>query len=760
MDAAIMRACVRGAHSLMMEIVSILRKEADCALYFVPLFLSIGIGLFFSADLHFSMVVTCIGVVCTIIVTLVAKVLATRSAILEVPYFIFAAVCVICIGYGASAFRTNYVRAPILHQATDELMLRGVVDAMDVHPNSVRLYLTHLKASQWDTALYGEIPKVVRINSHHNRRNMHVGIGDVVAVRCILLPPPKPALPGAFDFARNAYFKQMGAIGYAISMPRVVTVDNDDIDWIDVLLKENVVINKIRQTIASRIATHMESRESAIAKGILVGDSSAISENDWNALRVSGTAHLIAVSGMHIAVVSALVFFTVRFLLSLLPSVGLMYNSKKIAAIIAMLLTFLYLLLTGSPISGQRAFLMAVIVLVGIVLDREAHGLHCIAIAAIAILLLTPESLFSPSLQMSFAACLALIAYLKCSITYMRQLLPGLGLAAKLTIYVGSLLIASSLASIATTPFIMYHFQQFSPYSVLANLFCVPLSDLVFMPAGMLAIVLMPLRMEWLPLYIMKVGIRAMMWVSHYTSTLPKSIVHIPEMHNTGLIAASLALFLICISQTKIRYIVLPLVIYSVSSIYMQHELPAFVISGGGRLFATSLQVDERAVLVPSSLSTERYVRSVWKQMYGDDMDISNSINKYNIPNCNKDVCEWTRHNKTLFVIASRVGAELYDVEDHMICPQNTAIFINMYNNTKCDDAMANIVLKDLTKHGTHTIYMQQSAHSNQSVYSMVKHTLSHLLGVKLSDTFGENEWVFHVRRVDDDIASKFCAWC
>lgn len=698
-------------------------RDVDVFAFF-PFFLSIGIGLFFSTQWEVSRFILHTITICSILIALVFRRWAVRNESFETLYIIATMTCAVFIGYSASMIRTNIMHSPILHNVTTQLTLQGVVENVDIRTDSMRMYLSHIKVTKWNKEIYGEIPKIVRINSHHTKHNNFLKIGAIIEVNCVLSPPPKPILPNAFDLARHIYFKQIGAIGYAIQAPRVAHGVKHFDKWWHIQL----IINNIRQNIANRITLNMDNNTAAIAKGILVGDASGINQSDWEALRAAGTAHLIAVSGMHIAVVSGLVFFIVRFLLSLIPAISLRYDSKKIAAIVAIILTLIYLLLAGSPISGQRSFFMAAIVLIGILVDRDAHGVRCITIAAIVILLITPESLFSASLQMSFAASLVLVANFQYNIEHLKQSLSKQSYWQKCFIYAANLIVSSLLASLATMPFILYHFQQFSPYSVIANFFCVPLSDFVFMPAGMIALILMPLHIEWLPLYVMKLGINFMMLISHSIHKLPQAIIHVNTVHDTGLIAISIAIFLLCISKNRMYHISIPLIIYWTITLGMQNPTPALIISGGRKLFAVSLHETQHKassvstinrnasshklykndVLVPSSLIVERYVREMWKNAYEDKIDVSKNLNKYNIKDCNSNYCLWQQYGKIVMIIASQEELELHEVDGKMVCPPNTDIFVNMHDDRVCEHAKIRIVAKDLDQHGTHVVYFKR----------------------------------------------------
>ncbi|HRF38971.1 MAG TPA: ComEC/Rec2 family competence protein, partial [Saprospiraceae bacterium] len=129
-----------------------------------------------------------------------------------------------------------------------------------------------------------------------------------------------------------------------------------------------------------------------------------------DAIRASGLAHLLSISGLHIGLVAGIVFVTARSLLALIPWLALRWPTKKLAAILSVIAAAFYTLLAGAPVPAQRSFLMVAIALLAVLVDRQGISMRLIAWAALAVLLTQPDSLTGPSFQMSFAAVVALVA--------------------------------------------------------------------------------------------------------------------------------------------------------------------------------------------------------------------------------------------------------------------------------------------------------------------------------------------------------------
>ena len=115
----------------------------------------------------------------------------------------------------------------------------------------------------------------------------------------------------------------------------------------------------------------------------LTGERGAIPEPVVTAMRDSGLAHLLAISGLHMGLIAGLLFFGVRAVLALIPPLALYYPIKKWAALAAAAGALVYLLLVGATVPSQRAFLMVTVVLLAVLLDRSALSLRLVAWAAL-----------------------------------------------------------------------------------------------------------------------------------------------------------------------------------------------------------------------------------------------------------------------------------------------------------------------------------------------------------------------------------------
>ncbi len=235
-------------------------------------------------------------------------------------------------------------------------------------------------------------------------------LGDVIEGRARLSPPAGPALPGLYDFAFSAYFNGVGANGFFYGMPKRISSAEDTGGDRPFLDKAAIWLTRLRGGIGDRIRTILPGDTGAFAASLVTDERRAISDDTTEALRVSGLAHIIAISGLNMALSAGIFYVGLRYLLSLFPGAAQAWPTKKLAAFGALVTVTAYYLISGFGVSAERAFVMMAIMLVAVIFDRPSLSLRNVALSAIAILILSPSEALGPSFQMSFAATLALVS--------------------------------------------------------------------------------------------------------------------------------------------------------------------------------------------------------------------------------------------------------------------------------------------------------------------------------------------------------------
>ncbi len=361
--------------------------------------------------------------------------------------------------------------------------------------------------------------------------------------------------------------------------------------------------------------------EGAIVSALLIGDSSLVPEHINDALRKAGTAHLVAISGMHMALISGMLFYIIRLLILPLCYKFQWINSKKWAAFFAIITSFVYLLIAGSPISAQRAFFMSLIFFFAIILDLRSSPIHSLCAAVTILLIIMPESLFSPSFQMSISACLGLICSAPLFINH----------KVKVFSYIANLTIASTVAWLSSSMFAAYHFHQISSYSLFANLILVPITEIIGMPSGMLGIIAIPFGLEKIPLQITGYTTQALAVISMYFAQLKWSSIFIAPFDGYLLAIYSIGVFVFCIIGGVIRYVSIIVIITS-TIIILCAKVPDLIVSEN--IFA--VRCKENALCYSSRIKS-RYMRKVWNAHVGSLQ--SETLPKYGM--CNRFHCTY-----------------------------------------------------------------------------------------------------------------------
>ena len=274
-----------------------------------------------------------------------------------------------------------------------------------------------------------------------------------------------------------------------------------------------------------------------------------------DAMYVSSLAHVLSISGYHMAVVAGIVFFVIRGGLALVPGLALRRPIKKWAALGAFAAALFYLLLSGSEVATQRSFIMIGIVLIGVMMDRPALTFRTITLAAFGVLALAPQAVAHPSFQMSFAATLALVAGYQHGLPFKAD--KDTPFTARLALWGGrevvALVLASVVAGLATTPYAAFHFHRLAPYGVLANLGAMPVVSAVVMPAGILGVVAIPFGFDAPCWAVMGWGIDWMIGVVLWVAALPGAVGRIAAFGTGPLLLATLGVLLLCLLRTPLR---------------------------------------------------------------------------------------------------------------------------------------------------------------------------------------------------------------
>jgi competence protein ComEC len=607
--------------------------------------------------------------------------------------YVMLGIALASFGFGAAQFRTYSVHTPMIVKETGAVRIEGKVEYAETIAKGKRFVVVPSFIERLDQS---QLPNKIRVT--RNGKTDTTQIGDKVEFLAVLRPPPPPVLPGAYDFGRYAYFQQIGAVGFVVSPITVLEQGGEKLSsvlsWVETL----------REGIAQRICDRLEKTPAEIASALLVGKQQGIPQRSMDAIRASGLAHLLSISGLHLVMVTAMIFFTVRALLALLPSIAVRYSIKKWAAVAALVGAGFYLLLSGLPPPAQRAFFMSGIILCAILIDRVPLPMRSIALAAILILLWQPESMLGPSFQMSFAATAALIAIYEGKVgfdekDYFIQQRPPIW--KRIGRNIGGTALASIVAGLATAPYALYHFHRYPLYSVLANVVAVPLTTFIIMPLGMLALLLMPFGLEGFVLVPMGWGIQGVMIVAERTASWPWAVQSIPAISMPALGFMTFGMLWLVLWQARWRYIGVGIFAGGMLVAFLSYRVPDMLIRmEEGEPFIAVKSDDEDMVVVAGN--APGYVEQTWDEYYGLEAPKKGDIKPSSLFSCDARGCVY------------RVDAGSIAVTDDMSalredCGEVSALiytgFVRLPRSFACENTQI-IQRYDLAR-GTHSLRLR-----------------------------------------------------
>ena len=472
-------------------------------------------------------------------------------------------------GNSAEAGARREFDAPVLDRSfVGELA--GFIEEVDPRIQGVRFLL---RLSEAQGLPPQKTPYRVRLTT---RGAQGLSAGDFVIVKARLLPPPHASLPGGYDFARDAYFARIGAVGNVLGSSQ--TVDPPEAPgW---SLSFFAAVDRARNTLALRVANAIGGDNGAIGAAMVTGKRDLLSDAARETIRKAGIFHIITISGVQMTLVAGIFFVGLRRLLALSTDLALNYPIKKWAAALAMLAACLYGLFTGSRVGSERALFMTLILLGSVLADRPALTMRNLAFAALAVIALEPEALLGASFQLSFAAVAALVAVFESRIsarsnakrvaakktpesrteaeTEARSLAENLAERSRHGIL--GALFATFCATSATASFMAYDFHELSPYVLIGNPLTLAMIEFFAVPAALVGALLYPFGLDNLVWTYLGAGINLIMVIAERIGSAPGASIALPAFAPWSLACLTLAVLSAVLWRTwTLRLTALPL---------------------------------------------------------------------------------------------------------------------------------------------------------------------------------------------------------
>jgi competence protein ComEC len=478
----------------------------------------------------------------------------------------------VALGCTLAWVRAEWVAAPRLARAevvtfdsrvekVEPLIARGVV----------RLTLTPA-----DPAL----PRRVRISIAERDAPPSVTAGARVRMRARVVPPPPMPLPGAYDFARDAWFKGIGAVGKNLGPVQLLAPGSDR------------ALDHIRSRLGDHIRAELPGPPGGIATALATGDQHAVDKDDADAMRRAGLIYLIVVSGLHVAaVIGAAMFLTLK-LLALSERLALRFNLVLVAAGVGALVGIAYTVLTGMQVPTLRSCIAALLVLAGIALGRDSISLRLLAVAALALLVIRPETLAGASFQLSFAAVAAIIALHSTEWARRHFARRDEGPLARIGRAVLAMFATSLAVEITLVPLSLYHFHRAGLYGMGASLVALPLTTLVIMPLEGLALFLDLMGLGVPAWYLCGKAAALLLWISRTVGHASGAVTMLPSMPTWAFAAMVAGGIWICLWNSRVRLLgLVPFIVGAVAAalapvpdlLITNDGMHLAVVSAGGR---------------------------------------------------------------------------------------------------------------------------------------------------------------------------------
>jgi len=471
------------------------------------------------------------------------------------------------------------------------------------------------------------LPPRTRINLGQQGAPAGLVPGARIAAKVRLEAPPPPPLPGAYDFAKVAWFQRIGATGKAMGPVKVIAPAPPGAGFMRWLEGR-------RLALTDHIQHRLAGSEGGVAAAFVTGDVGAISDDDNEAFRRSGLAHLLSISGLHVTAVVAATMLLVLRILALSPRLALRANLLLIAAAAGALAGIAYTLLSGAQVPTVRSCVAALLVLGGLALGREAMTLRMVAAGALIVMLFRPEALVGPSFQLSFAAVTAIIAFHEHPRVRALLLKRDEWVGRKLMRELAGLLVTGLLVEAALAPIAIYHFHRAGFYGALANIVAIPLTTFVIMPLEALALIGDMAGVGSPFWWLAGKGLALLLWMARTVSALPGAVTSLPSMPLAAFLLMVGGGLWIALWRTRVRR--LGLVPFAIGAVWaLLTPPPDLLITGDGQHLAVRTPDGALHLLRPRA---KDYVREQFAEGSGVQ---TTALDLDALPGaiCSRDVC-------------------------------------------------------------------------------------------------------------------------
>ncbi|MBV1708157.1 MAG: ComEC/Rec2 family competence protein [Hyphomicrobiales bacterium] len=525
------------------------------------------------------------------------------------------------LGVSAVELREYSVGAPVIDHIRIVTMT-GYVTRSDARPTGARLVVDVASADPLPRA---HRPKLVRVTMRAGPRPK---AGDFIAFKARLLPPSQAAMPGGYDFASDAWFAGLGAVGSVLGHIEVF----DPPFPATLPQRFAMALDRLRNRVADNILAAVPGERGAVAVAMVTGKRGMLGEGLRQLISKAGIFHLVTISGIQMSLVAGLLFWLLRRLLGLSATLALHWPIRKWAAGLAMAGAIAYALFTGARVGTERALIMTLIMFGAVLLDREALTMRNLALAALGVILLQPEALTGAGFQLSFAAVAALVAVHEAR-HRPHEPAPGLqhgarrrprpkpapqGAPYRAGRWVLALMIATSCATLASAPFMAADFNEIGLYVLVGNPLTLALIELVAVPGALLGLALYPLGWDGPVWHYVGLNIALVLKMARLIAAAPHSTLMVAAFPGWALAALTFGLLALIIWQGRLmRLTALPFLILGLAGAASPARPDMLIAPDGSALMVRPAQ----GPMVLLAKRRNEFLITQWLRALGDSRD-------------------------------------------------------------------------------------------------------------------------------------------
>ncbi|MCL2566902.1 MAG: ComEC family competence protein [Alphaproteobacteria bacterium] len=493
--------------------------------------------------------------------------------------------------------------------------------------------VAQIEKSNYDNKKYIYIKDVIFTSIPYKNQNPHniqlrltynkisdINDGDIIKATAMIYPPSESVIPFGYNFKENNRFKNISGNGYIVGNITVIK-DEESTGSQSLLHAIRNFRENFKDKIKSDMKKYLNKEMAAFIIAISIGEYTFLPKEDMDALRFSSLAHLISISGYHISVISAFLFFTIRYALSLFPSIALNHDTKKIAAFITIWFLLFYIFIIGDNSPAIRATIMGIAFLIMIIFGLRVISFNSLFLAGILILTANPFNMFSASFLLSYIATFALIYF--CNIRWIRSL----DNQSKKNIFLRWLFLfifsicLTLFIELSLFPLIAFYFGTIPLNGAAANMLSSPIFSFLIMPS-LIIYFFTPLAIGKYFLLLSTFGMDIVLKIAKFFSSTTYALFYVDFFSGAFLVITLLLYMAMLLLKNKYSFAFLGLYL-AVIGFYFIKPKPDLIIDSSG----SSLAVRDNDNYFFSE-TTDSFVKNIWFK--NPAVNIKNKITQLN----------------------------------------------------------------------------------------------------------------------------------